>query len=142
MSKEWYGGVVMDARRTVLLLDMLCGSRASYAPGPGVEVRWFLSILALSLASSKAALAAAGVCVAGSQQQGKASGEACDVSPGLACIPLAEFWGLKFMEAGMSPPKWIPTRTHGWEPSKPADNFGLPFWIWEIQRTPVVRTNR
>ena len=102
MSKEWYGGFVMDARRTVLLLDMLCGSRASYAPGPGVEVRWFLSILALSLASSKAALAAAGVCVAGSQQQGKASGEACDVSPGLACMPLAEFWGLKFMEAGMS----------------------------------------
>ena len=65
MSKEWYGGFVMGAGRTVLLLDMLSGSRASYAPGPGVEVCWFLSILALSLASSKAALAAAGVCVAG-----------------------------------------------------------------------------
>ena len=105
-----------DGRPSAMPLE--AGGRASYAPGPGV--RWFLSILALSLASSKAALAAAGVCVAGSQQQGKASGEACDVSPGLACIPLAEFWGLKFMEAGMSPPSWIPTRTHGWEPSKQA----------------------
>ena len=46
----------MGVRRTVLLL---CGSRASYAPGPGV--RWFLSSLALILASSKAALAAAGM---------------------------------------------------------------------------------
>lgn len=104
MSKEWYGGFVMGAGRTVLLLDMLSGSRASYAPGPGVEVCWFLSILALSLASSKAALAAAGVCVARSQQQGKDSGEAYGASPGLACMPLAEFWGLKFMEAGMAPP--------------------------------------
>ena len=102
MSKEWYGGFVMGAGRTVLLLDMLSGSRASYAPGPGVEVCWFLSILALSLASSKAALAAAGVCVAGAQQQGKAPGEACDDSPGLAWMPLAEFLGLKFMVAGMS----------------------------------------
>ena len=101
MSKEWYGGVVMDARRTVLLLDMLCGSRASYAPGPGVEVRWFLSILALSLASSKAALAAAGVCVAGSQQQGmKASGEAYDDSPGLACMPPRRVLGLEVHGGG------------------------------------------
>ena len=39
-------------------------------------------------------------CVARSQQQVRASGEACGVSPGLACKPLAEFWGLKFIATG------------------------------------------
>ena len=50
-------------------MPLVATDRASYAPGPGV--RWFLANLALSLASSMAALAAAGVCVASYQQQGK-----------------------------------------------------------------------
>ena len=53
MGKEWDGGFITGAGRTELLL----GCRASYAPGPGV--RMLLSILALSLASSMAALEAA-----------------------------------------------------------------------------------